>query len=155
MFWRKNHVHWRFRKFFRRFRKKKFWGQNDSNLTFRLEFELHPRYFSSKLKKCVSLALKSFWWVEWYCHCYQSISLGLKNIKNNYNMSRKCIDRDLESKTQTEYFFKKLFWKTSKYCTKNSQFKKSFFKKLRKLFSQLYITIYTFVAHVVIIFYVP
>ena len=41
----------------------------------------NPRYFSTILKKCLSPALKSFWWVEWYCNCNQSIPLGLKNIK--------------------------------------------------------------------------
>ena len=67
-------------------------------------------------------------------------------------MCLKCIDRDLESKTQIQYFFEKAFLEDIKILYKKYSIQKSFFKKLRHLFFQLYITIYTFVAHVVIIF---
>ena len=97
---------------------------------FLLGFLLHPRYFLTKLKKCVSPALKSFWWSIWYCNCYHSIPLDLRNMKNNYNIFQKCIDRDPESKNQTQYFFKKAFFEDLKIlCKIYSLQKKSFIKK--------------------------
>ena len=59
------------------------------------------------------------------------------------------------SEKRFNVFFKKLFLKTSKICTKYTHFKKSFLKKTLRRFSDLYIPIYAFLVNIMIMFYVP
>ena len=119
-------------------------------------FELHPRYFLTKLKKSLPPALKYFSDVLRCYNCHQSIPLNVRNIKHNYNMCWKCRDRDLEAKNWAKQFFEKAFFlKTSKTVPNILTSKKSFVKKVFGSVFGLYITIYAFSAHVVIMCYVP
>ena len=77
---------------------------------FRHIFELHPRYFLTKLKKSLPPALKYFSDVLRCSNCHQSIPLNVRNIKHDYNMCWKCIHRDIEAKNWAKQFFEKAFF---------------------------------------------
>ncbi len=84
-----------------------------------------------KTGKCVFPALKSFWWLTWYCNCYQWVLPGLRSINNNYDMSQKCIDCDLEAKNEVSWFLEKAFLEWVYFVQHFDAFKKkNFFKKL-------------------------
>ena len=117
-------------------------------------FKLNPCLILKKLRIWLSPALKYFWSVVWCSDCHQLIAWDGRTMKHNYNMGWKSIDRNVEVRKVLQWFFQKSFWKTFKICTKYTHFKKSFLKKSLEYFSDFYIAIYGFSAHVIIMFHV-
>ena len=118
-------------------------------------FKLNPCLILRKLKIWLSSALKYFWSVVWCSDCHQSIAWDVRNMKHNYNMGWKPIDRNVEVRKVLQWFFQKPFLKTFKICTKYTVLtsKKAFWKSLEYL-SDLYIAIYGLSSHVIVMFHI-